>query len=357
MKNNDNEKMMAQCVCGALITGHHFISGFSDFADEIMVEDKLLSRICNSPEKHYRRYYIKDKRGKFRKIEEPDYYLALIQDRIRRSFLDRYPVSGFATAYHRGSKITYNAAPHVSRKYLLKMDLSDFFGHVTEDMVYRKVFSKAPFSRDIAKKLTKLCTLDRVLPQGASTSPALSNLVMTDFDEYMGHWCMRRGVSYTRYSDDLTFSSDEPLYPVFKRARYRLEKMGFEINEEKTHFITSRTRQQVTGIVVNEKINISSDYRRKLRQEIYYVLKYGAEDAYSRHKEKNETSTATARQYLLSLIGRTDHVLQVRKEDAYFREARRMLVMEVSKMDSPDKEPVRNLPFSPIDAFFHQRSR
>ena len=300
-----------------------------------MVERGLLSRVCDHADRHYSRYYIKDKRGKFRKIEEPDYYMTIIQDRIRKSFLNRYPVSGYATAYHAGARITGNAAPHVGRRYLLKMDLKDFFGHVTTDMVYRKVLSKAPFSRDVAEKIAQLCTLNGVLPQGASTSPALSNLVMTGFDEYMGSWCRRRGVAYTRYSDDLTFSSDEPLYPVYLRAKEKLEKMGLEINDSKTHFLTSHTRQQVTGIVVNEKINIPSEYRRKLRKEIHYVLQYGAEDAFSRCKDKDGFSSPTARHYVLSLLGRTDYILQVRRDDAYFKDARKKLAGMVSRMDAP----------------------
>ena len=158
---------------------------------------------------------------------------------------------------------------------------------------------------------------------------------MTEFDEYMGSWCRRRGVTYTRYSDDLTFSSDKPLYPVYLRAKEKLEKMGFEINDSKTHFLTSHTRQQVTGIVVNEKINIPSEYRRKLRQEIHYVLQYGAESAFSRVREKEDIDAETARHYLLALLGRTDYVLQVRRDDAFFKDARKKLTGMVSRMDAP----------------------
>ena len=85
---------------------------------------------------------------------------------------------------------------------------------------------------------------------------------------------------------------------------------------------------------MNEKINISSDYRRKLRQEIHYVLQYGAEDAFSRVRDKDGVSAPTARHYLLSLLGRMDYVLQVRGDDAYFRDARRKLARELSRMDT-----------------------
>ena len=126
MRDDDSKNRTARNGCGALRSRHRYISGFSALAEEIMVERGLLSRVCEHTDRHYCRYYIKDKRGKFRKIEEPDYYMTIIQDRIRKSFLNRYPVSGYATAYHAGARITANAAPHVGRKYLLKMDLKEF---------------------------------------------------------------------------------------------------------------------------------------------------------------------------------------------------------------------------------------
>ena len=336
MSKNRITDMMTKKECNPFRNRHHFISTVSGLADDLMIEKKLLNRLVLSPARHYRSYYIKSSSGKFRMIEEPDYYFTIAQDRIYKNYLIRYPVSEYATAYHKGAKIADNAAPHVGKKYVLKMDLSDFFGHITDRMVFEKVFSKAPFSKDIAVMLTKLCTLNRKLPQGASTSPAISNLVMAEFDELIGKWCRKRKVSYTRYSDDLTFSSYESLIPVYHRAKRQLEKMGFEINEAKTRIIGSHNRQQVTGIVVNERINISAEYRRNLRQEVYYVLKYGAEDAYSRYIKKSNVSVTNIRSYILSLIGKSEYVLNVRKEDRFFREAKWYLRKELSLIDNND---------------------
>ena len=91
----------------------------------------------------------------------------------------------------------------------------------------------------------------------------------------MGKWCEERKISYTRYSDDLTFSGNFDVKEVKHKARSFLEKMGFSLNEKKTRVLKPYQRQTVTGIVVNEKPNISKNYKRQLRQEIYYCEKYG----------------------------------------------------------------------------------
>ena len=315
---------------------HPFICDLYQLSYELDVRIEDLKDVSRRASSMYRSYYIKTKSGKFRKIEEPDYMLSRIQRRVLNVILKNYDISEHATAYHKGASVADNARPHVGRKYVLKMDLTDFFGHVTNKMLFRTAFSIEHFPFFIGNILTEICTKDGAIPQGACTSPALSNIVMKDFDDRMGRWCRGNGVTYTRYSDDLTFSSDRPLYPTYLRACKLVRWMGFEINEEKTHFITAASRQQVTGLVVNDKLNVSSDYRRRLRQEIYYLLKFGVQEAVSAYADGNEEPELTPRKYLLRLIGKTDYILQVRKEDRFFLDAKERLAEEVGKLDHPD---------------------
>ena len=90
---------------------------------------------------------------------------------------------------------------------------------------------------------------------------------MRNFDNNIGKWCAARGIAYTRYCDDMTFSSDRPLFAVYQKAKSMLEAMGFELNERKTRFVTRANRQSVTGLTVNEKVSVSGDYKRGRRQE------------------------------------------------------------------------------------------
>lgn len=311
---------------------HPFIRDLYQLSIELDLSIEFLKEIRSRIPNAYRSYYIKTSSGKFRKIEEPDPMLATLQRRILDRILKSYDISEHATAYHRGATVEDNALPHVGRRYLLKMDLKDFFGHVTDKMLLRTAFSEEHFPFFIGRMLADFCTKDGAIPQGACTSPMLSNIVMKEFDDRMGRWCRGNGVTYTRYSDDLTFSSDRPLYPAYRRAKKLLEWMDFEINEEKTHFITSAGRQQVTGLVVNDKLDVSSDYRRKLRQEIHYVLKFGAQDAFSRSSDRISEPDLTLRRYLLRLIGKTEHVLRIRKDDSFFLDAKHRLADEVAKL-------------------------
>jgi len=331
----ENMLLRADQYCSAFSIP--YICDLFELSTELGLPAEDLARIRSRASMKYWCYYIKTGSGKFRKIEEPDFELRIVQNRILNHILRYYRISEHAAAYHKGASVKNNAMPHVGKRYLLKMDLSDFFGHITDSMLMDTVFSEQHFPYPVGRTLTDICTRNGSVPQGACTSPAISNIVMKGFDDRMGRWCSYRGISYTRYSDDLTFSSDEPLYPAYRKARRMLEEMGFGINDDKTHFITSAGRQQVTGLVVNDKLGIPADYRRRLRQEIYYVLKFGARDAFSRSDDCRNEPGMTLRRYLLRLIGKTEYVLQIRNDDRFFREAKIKLAEEIAKLSSAEE--------------------
>ena len=161
--------------------------------------------------------------------------------------------------------------------------------------------------------LTMLCYYKDRLPQGAPTSPVITNIVMRDFDETVGNWCNQRGITYTRYCDDMTFSGSFDVNEVKIFVKSELRKIGFFLNEKKTVSAKGTQRQIVTGIVVNEKLNVSSEYRKKLRQEVYYCRKYGVEEHL-----KRIGNSVDAKKYLQGLLGRISYVLEVRCDDKSF---------------------------------------
>lgn len=162
---------------------------------------------------------IPKRNGAVRTLSVPDDTLRRWQRKICRDLLAYLPVAPQATAYRKGGTLSGNAAPHVGKRYLLKLDISDFFGSIRFEQVHSAAFHTRYFSRQVGFLLTTLCCKDGVLPQGAPTSPALSNLVMRNFDTNMARWCQRRGIAYTRYCDDLTFSADHPLFAVYSKAK------------------------------------------------------------------------------------------------------------------------------------------
>ena len=282
-----------------------------------------LFQYAKNPEQGYKLITLKKRSGDKRRIYAPDIVLKHLQTGILRKILIYFPVSPYATAYSKNCTLRNNAAPHVGKKHLLKLDITDFFGSIRFDQVYSAAFNTRYFPKQIGVILTSLCCREEALPQGAPTSPALSNLVMRNFDNSLGRWCQKRGIAYTRYCDDMTFSSDKPLYPVYEKVKSMLYDMGFTLNEKKTRFVTSAGRQSVTGLTVNEKVAVSSEYKRKLRQEIYYALKFGLEDSirFAKRTEFMRDGVPDAERYAQHLIGKANYVLQIEPENRWFREA------------------------------------
>ena len=165
-----------------------------------------------------------------------------------------------------------------------------------------------------------LCYHKDALPQGAPSSPAITNIILYEFDELIGQWCRERDISYTRYCDDMTFSGDFDPAEVVRFVRLESRKMGFLLNEQKTRIQRPGQQQTVTGIVVNEKLSIPADYRRKLRQELYYCRKFGIQE----HLQRIGLETPEE-MYRMRLLGKINYVLQVHPDDKDMLDARKWL--------------------------------
>lgn len=297
-----------------------FIYDTHQLADFLAIRHKELFKIIKECNKMYSPVSLKKKNGKTRKISAPDSYLKYCQNLILHRILNHIPISEYAKAYRSGSTIYSNAVVHCNKKYILKIDITDFFGSITFEQVLSTAFNSNYFPKNIGFILTTLCCKDEVLPQGAPTSPALSNIVMKHFDDVMGEWCKKNQISYTRYCDDITFSSDKPLFLAYAKAESMLCNMGFELNKSKTRFVTNANRQSVTGLTVNEKVSVSKDYKRKLRQEVYYALRFGLENSIIRSNKEEfiEGDYINAYKYYNTLVGKLNFVLQIEPENTYF---------------------------------------
>lgn len=301
-----------------------FIYDTYQLAHHLELNRKMLFSAVRNCEKVYSKVIIKKQNGKDRVLQVPNWELKKIQGIILRCIVTKLPVSEYATAYKKGARLIDNASPHTGKKYLLKMDITDFFGSITFLQVYSSAFNTKHFPKQIGVMLTKLCTKDGHLPQGAPTSPAISNLVMKKFDDNLGSWCEKRDISYTRYCDDLTFTSDKPMFSVYLKVKTMLEEMGFEINSKKTHFITDSACQSVTGLTVNEKVSVSKEYKRTLRQELHYALKYGLADSIMKSDKVDfiEDHRPNTQKYYNHLMGKLNFVLQIEPDNKWFKEAR-----------------------------------
>ena len=287
-------------------------TALEDLEQDLGFPAKTLYGLSNNLDKHYRNTFIPKHDGNKRKLSVPDTILKKVQRSISNNILSHYPISHYATAYTSGSRVQKNASLHVGKQKILKLDIDGFFDHITYSKVKDIVFFKENYSEQIRILLTMLCYYKESLPQGAPTSPAITNIIMYDFDEKIGKYCTENNISYTRYCDDMTFSGDFDEKLVIAFVKDELRKLGLFLKSRKTAVIPKTKRQTVTGIVVNEKIGLTKDYKNKIRQEIYYIKKYGIDGHLSK------IGCQDKQYYLNSLKGRIAFVLQTIPKDEEF---------------------------------------
>jgi len=266
-----------------------------------------LRKAANSPNFFYRRYEIPKRNGKVRVIHEPLPNLKDIQRWILKNILYKKKVSRVAKAFVQKRSLRDNAYFHQNKGSVLKLDITDFFGSIKLRKVYR-LFKDLGYSKAVAAMLASLCCLNKKLPQGAPTSPALSNLVSRRLDARVFGFAKKRNIRYTRYADDMTFSGNFEAGVVIKFVTRVLREERLKLNAKKTRFMLKHQQQEVTGVVTNCKLQVSRDKRRRLRQEIYYLKKYGL----ASHLEKLSINKSA---YLHHLAGRVGFAKFINPED------------------------------------------
>ena len=292
-------------------------------ANSLGMSFRFLRWQAATAQESYRVYSIPKRNGRRRTIEAPSVVLKQIQRRILTRLLpDR--VSDNATAFVRGENIADNARRHLGQPVVLELDIKDFFPSLRHELL-RDYLVGNGFAPDAARTLTALCTFNGHLPQGAVTSPHLANLLLYDFDQKVARAVKHASVVYTRYADDLTFSgnlSEEDIACIIGLCRAKLREIGLKLNPEKTRVARRGTRQQVTGLVVNDKLQAPRRMRRKLRQEMHYLNRFW----------ENEWRDLTSER-LNSLLGKVNFVWNIDRDNAEFSEYRRQLLEIKSRME------------------------
>lgn len=236
----------------------------------------------------YREVLIPKKSGGRRRLLVPDDALKALQRRILRKLLRRLRAHPAAKGFERGQSIVENAAAHVGQAVVIKMDVVDFFPSCKAAVV-DAYFRKIGWNQEAAALLTTLCTYEGCLPQGAPTSPRLSNLIHWPLDARIARRVKRYKGSYTRYADDITisFPKDHPkkIGRIINVVRFAARKVGLQIHKRgKLRVVRNNRQQRVTGLVVNDKVNLPRKLRRRLR-------------AVAHHLRTGKPATMTAEQF------------------------------------------------------------
>jgi hypothetical protein len=227
------------------------------------------------PDCHYRKFTIPKRHGGRREISAPYPALLGCQQWIERFILRRAHIHSAAYGFRKRRSIKSNAAKHLGKRHLLKMDLADFFPSIRLNRVIA-VFRRFGYPPNVAFYLARLCCLDDALPQGAATSPCLSNIISFRLDARLTGLAKACGLVYSRYADDLTFSGNLITIRFPEVVSTIAREEGFKVNDEKTHLCRSHGKRIVTGIsVAGNKLAIPRKYKRELRQEVHHILAHG----------------------------------------------------------------------------------
>jgi len=232
---------------------------------------------------HYRKFYLPKKSGGKRLIAAPMQRLKQAQYQVLEQVLNKVVLHDAANGFVKNRSIVTNARQHVGKNLLLNLDIKDFFPSVDFKRV-KGVFRKLGYAEKISSLLALICTeaptdevrIDgknyfvqtgkRVLPQGAPTSPALTNILFYKCDKRLQGLAAKTGCTYTRYADDISFSTnDSSANPqqLIWRIKKILTDEGFMVHPDKIRVMRQSSKQEVTGVVVNKKLNID---RKKMRQ-------------------------------------------------------------------------------------------
>lgn len=287
-------------------------------------EYEYLLAATNRPKRFYRKFEIAKRSSGTRIIHEPLPSLKEIQYWVLEEILLNRKESTYAKAYIKGKSIKDNARFHRNQKQVLNMDIENFFGTITFKMVLN-VFMEIGYNKPVAMMLAKLCYLESRLPQGAPTSPKLSNLIMLRFDKKASDYAKENQLRYTRYADDITFSGEFNCTKVIRDITWIIEKEGFKVNLKKTRVQHESERQQVTGIVTNKIMQVSKSTRKQLRQDMYYIKKYGL-NSHLEHKNENRVY------YLNHLLGIANYIVFINPKDTEVREYVNILTKMIKSM-------------------------
>ncbi|HKW96794.1 MAG TPA: retron Ec67 family RNA-directed DNA polymerase/endonuclease [Bryobacteraceae bacterium] len=258
----------------------------------------------------YKTFQIPKRNGATRTIKAPIDALKLVQRRLSTLLQDcvdeinlvKNRKDRIAHGFKRKRSIITNARQHRNRRYVFNLDLQDFFPSINFGRVRGYFIRDNTFAldQDVATVIAQIACHENALPQGSPCSPVISNLIAHMLDTHLVRLASKVGCTYSRYADDLTFSTNKKDFPPeiatpSETVPHRwvpgtelqrlITNAGFRINPLKTHMNYRTSRQEVTGLVVNRKINVRTEYRHDVRAMVHSLLQQGSFDLYGVSKK------------------------------------------------------------------------
>ena len=300
----------------------------------LKIQSKSLNYYCSEKncKDRYTKFQIKKKSGGLREINAPLQGLKDIQRVISELLQFLIPVHEAAYGFTKNKNVALNAHLHLGKQFVYNIDIKDFFHSFPRSSVKMALLDIefGPFkSERLAFLVAGLCTYNiapeaniehHVLPQGAPTSPVLTNILCQRLDRKLAGLALRFNCAYSRYADDITFSSDQNVFviPAFQRELHRLitEVHKLELQETKSRIQHKSFRQEVTGVIVNEKLNVPKRFVKNLKMHLYLIEKYGetfATECYQKDFSKDRPNISKEVIDLKAILGGKLHYLSMIK--------------------------------------------
>lgn len=272
-------------LCRSILANAPYVSDYPVSGNQDSDILKFTNRRTRN--RQYHQFEIPKKSGGTRKIIAPKGDLKDIQRTLAMLLSFAVAPDPNAHGFIRKRSVISNASMHLGKNYVLNLDLKNFFPNITYHQVESAL--RKYFGKEVSAFIARICTwtgenniYEDVLPQGAPTSPILSNIVCEVLDERLSKLAASYGLTYSRYADDITFSSDHSVYSkdsyFWLKLRSIITECGFKINESKTRLLKKGARQEVTGITVGEKLNVSRKWMKRLRAKVFQYEMYGGSE-------------------------------------------------------------------------------
>lgn len=294
-----------------------------------------LNFYCNPNHPYrYKQFRIRKKSGGIRQISAPKTRsFKLLLRYVNKMLAAVYTPSDYAMGFAEGRSVVTNADVHKGQNYVFNVDLKDFFPSIDQARVWKRLqLEPFCFKRPIANILAGLCatklemadgSVRFVLPQGAPTSPIITNMICDTLDRRLAGLAKRFGLRYSRYADDITFSSMHNVYQEagdFRKELKRIiEGQGFVMNESKTRLQKLGSRQEVTGVIVSRKLNVTQEYAREIRNILYIWDRYGYDAAFNKFVPQYRKEKSPEKKRILDMVnvlnGRLMYLKMVKGEN------------------------------------------
>jgi len=336
----------------------------SDIAEVLEVPTGQLLHILYAypDDKKYISFDIKKKNGGFRQIKAAKRGLRALQGKLSPLLAEHYKLRNSVHGFVKNRSILTNAKQHKRKRYVLNIDLKNFYDHINFGRV-RGLFMAKPFNMGdkAATVAAQICIFKNSLPQGASTSPIISNLIASELDRKLSHLGRKYKLTYTRYADDITFSSNNRDFPeniayyngsnpitsdcyAGKLLEDTVSSSGFTINHAKTRLQIRGVRQDVTGLTVNEFPNVPRSYVRNLRALMHAWSKFGpaqVENIFRQHYAKNKSRFIDDEKYYFkeALYGMLAFLKMVKGEDEVYLK----LCLHAAELDTDPPETIKTM--------------